>query len=144
MCVDGVDKKVSDCLFNYFQRDGPNDTYPNHDLITANAQLDLPMPDRLWQSIGMDFMGSLPNFRNNNYLLVIIDWLTSLYTYSVTIVTPCQCQVLEIELKGDKGDVKEGLVVDSNVFLRPWARGRRLWTWQSWSSGVGADRWTWL
>ena len=37
----------------------------------------LPIPDRLWQSIGMDFMGPLPKLNNINYLLVIIDQLMS-------------------------------------------------------------------
>ena len=33
----------------------------------------LLIPDRLWQSIGMDFMGPLPKSNNFNYLLVVID-----------------------------------------------------------------------
>ena len=37
----------------------------------------LPIPDKLWQSVGMDFMGPLPRSLGNDYLLVIIDWLTS-------------------------------------------------------------------
>ena len=37
----------------------------------------LPMPDKPWQSVGMDFMGPLPRSQGNDYLLVIIDWLTS-------------------------------------------------------------------
>ena len=37
----------------------------------------LLIPDRLWQSVGMDFMGPLPKLFNFDYLLVIIDWLTS-------------------------------------------------------------------
>ena len=37
----------------------------------------LPILDRPWQSIGMDFMGPLPKLNNFNYLLVVIDWLTS-------------------------------------------------------------------
>ena len=32
-----------------------------------------PIPDRPWQSIGMNFMGPLLKFNNYNYLLVIID-----------------------------------------------------------------------
>ena len=32
----------------------------------------LPIPDRLWQSIGIDFMGPLSKSNNFNYLLVII------------------------------------------------------------------------
>ena len=37
----------------------------------------LPIPDKLWQLVGMDFMGPLPQSQGNDYLLVIIDWLTS-------------------------------------------------------------------
>ena len=33
----------------------------------------LPIPDRPWQSIGLDFMGPLPKSNNFDYLLVIID-----------------------------------------------------------------------
>ena len=35
----------------------------------------LPIPDKLWQSVGMDFMGPLPWSQGNDYLLVIIDQL---------------------------------------------------------------------
>ena len=37
----------------------------------------LLIPDRPWQSIGMDFMGPLPKLNNFNYLLVVIDQLMS-------------------------------------------------------------------
>ena len=37
----------------------------------------LPIPDRPWQSIGLDFMGPLPKSNNFDYLLVVIDGLTS-------------------------------------------------------------------
>ena len=33
----------------------------------------LPIPDKPWQSVGMDFMGPLPQSQGNDYLLVIID-----------------------------------------------------------------------
>ena len=33
----------------------------------------LPILDRPWQSIGMDFIGPLPKSNNFDYLLVIID-----------------------------------------------------------------------
>ena len=36
----------------------------------------LLIPDKLWQSVGMDFMGPLPWSQGNDYLLVIIDQLT--------------------------------------------------------------------
>ena len=37
----------------------------------------LPIPNRPWQSIGLDFMGPLPKSNNFDYLLVVIDQLTS-------------------------------------------------------------------
>jgi Integrase zinc binding domain len=37
----------------------------------------LPIPDRLWQSIGIDFVGPLHKSNNCDYLMVIIDWLAS-------------------------------------------------------------------
>ena len=37
----------------------------------------LPIPDRPWQLIGMDFMGPLLKLNNFDYLLVVIDPLTS-------------------------------------------------------------------
>ena len=37
----------------------------------------LPIPDKPWQSVGMDFMGPLPQSLGNDYLLVIIDRLMS-------------------------------------------------------------------
>ena len=48
----------------------------------ANSKLtnllhSLPIPDRAWQSIGLDFMSPLPKSNNFDYLLVIIDRLTS-------------------------------------------------------------------
>ena len=33
----------------------------------------LPIPDKPWQLVGMDFMGPLPQSLGNDYLLVIID-----------------------------------------------------------------------
>ena len=36
----------------------------------------LPIPDKPWQSVGMDFMRPLPWSQGNDYLLVIIDRLT--------------------------------------------------------------------
>ena len=33
----------------------------------------LPILDKLWQSVGIDFMGPLPQSQGNDYLLVIID-----------------------------------------------------------------------
>ena len=37
----------------------------------------LPIPDWLWQSVGMDFMGPLPKLNGHDYLLVVIDHFTS-------------------------------------------------------------------
>ena len=48
----------------------------------ANSKLtgllhNLPIPNRPWQSIGLDFMSALPKSNHFDYLLVIIDRLTS-------------------------------------------------------------------
>jgi hypothetical protein len=37
----------------------------------------LPVPERPWQSVGIDFVGPLPKSNNYNYLLAVIDRLTS-------------------------------------------------------------------
>ena len=37
----------------------------------------LPIPDRPWQSVGMDFMGPLLKLNSHDYLLVVIDHFTS-------------------------------------------------------------------
>ena len=47
----------------------------------------LLIPDRPWQSIGLDFMGPLPKSNNFDYLLVVIDWLTSQVHLVPTMMT---------------------------------------------------------
>ena len=47
----------------------------------------LPIPDRPWQFIGMDFMGPLPQSNNFDYLLVMIDQLTSQVHLVLTTTT---------------------------------------------------------
>ena len=47
----------------------------------------LPIPDRPWQSIGLDFMGPLPKSNNFDYLLVMIDRLTSQVHIVPTMMT---------------------------------------------------------
>jgi len=37
----------------------------------------LPIPERPWQSIGIDFMGPLPQAHDYDYLMVVIDQLLS-------------------------------------------------------------------
>ena len=37
----------------------------------------LPIPDRPWQSVGLDFMGPLPKSKGYDYLLAVIDRCTS-------------------------------------------------------------------
>ena len=36
----------------------------------------LPIPDRPWQSVGLDFMGPLPKSKGYDYLLVVINRFT--------------------------------------------------------------------
>ena len=47
----------------------------------------LPIPDRPWQSIGLDFMAPLPKSNNFDYLLVVIDRLTSQVHLVPTMMT---------------------------------------------------------
>ena len=37
----------------------------------------LPIPNRSWQLVGLDFMGPLPKSKGYDYLLVVIDRFTS-------------------------------------------------------------------
>ena len=59
----------------------------------------LPIPDRPWQSIGMDFLGQLPKSNNFDYLLVIIDQLTSQVHLVLTTTTVTAKGVAWIVLK---------------------------------------------
>ena len=45
----------------------------------------IPIPERPWESIGIDFMGSLPQSHDYDYLMVIIDQLLSEVHLAVTI-----------------------------------------------------------
>ena len=56
----------------------------------------LPIPDRPWQSIGMDFMGPLPLSNNYDYLLVVIDRLTSMVHLIPTTVKVTATEVAKI------------------------------------------------
>jgi hypothetical protein len=46
----------------------------------------LPVPDRPWQSVGIDFVGPLPKSNNYDYLLVVIDRFMS-QTHLVSMTT---------------------------------------------------------
>ena len=59
----------------------------------------LPVPDRRWQSIGMDFLGPLPKLNNFNYLLVIIVQLTPQVHLVPTTTTVTTKGVVWIVLK---------------------------------------------
>ena len=59
----------------------------------------LPIPDRPWQSTGMDFLGLLPKSNNFNYLLVIIDQLMSQVHLVPTMTTVTAKGVAWIVLK---------------------------------------------
>ena len=59
----------------------------------------LPIPDRPWQSIGMDFLGPLPKSNNFDYLLVIIDQLTSQVHLLPTTTTIATKGIVWIVLK---------------------------------------------
>ena len=57
------------------------------------------LPDRPWQSIGMDFLGPLPKSNNFDYLLVIIDQLMSQVHLVLTTTTVTAKGVAWIVLK---------------------------------------------
>ena len=59
----------------------------------------LLIPDRLWKSIGMDFMGPLPKLNNFSYLLVVIDQLTSQVHLVPTMMTVTERGVAWLILK---------------------------------------------
>ena len=59
----------------------------------------LPIPDRPWQSIGLDFMGPLPKSNNFDYLLVVIDRLTSQVHLVPTTTTVTARSVVWLILK---------------------------------------------
>ena len=59
----------------------------------------LPIPDRPWQSISIDFLGPLPKSNNFDYLLVIIDQLMSQVYLVPTMTTVTTKGVAWIVLK---------------------------------------------
>ena len=59
----------------------------------------LPIPDRPWQSIGLDFMGPVPKSNNFDYLLVVIDRLTSQVHLVPTTMTVTTWDVAWLILK---------------------------------------------
>ena len=75
--MDGTDNWVVDCLFCYYEADGPEDHNPDSNQKLSGLLHSLPIPVWPWQLISMDFMGPLPVSKGHDYLLVIIDHLTS-------------------------------------------------------------------
>ena len=59
----------------------------------------IPIPDRPWQSIGLDFMGPLPKSNNFDYLLVVIDRLTSQVHLVPTMMTVTARGIMWLILK---------------------------------------------
>jgi hypothetical protein len=59
----------------------------------------LPIPHWLWQSIGMDFVGSLPLSMGYNYLLVVIDQLMSMVHLIPTTIRMAAKEVAWLFLK---------------------------------------------
>lgn len=53
----------------------------------------LPVPDRPWQSVGMDFMGPLPTSKGHDYLLVVIDRFSSMVRLIPTTIKVTASQV---------------------------------------------------
>ena len=79
----------------------------------------LSVPDRPWQSIGMDFPGPLPQLNNLDYLLFIIDQLTSqvhLVPTTTTITTKGVAWIILIEVIRLHG-ISESIVSDRDTWL---------------------------
>ena len=76
-----------------------------------------PIPDRPWQSIGMDFLGPLPKSSNFDYLLVIIDRLMSQVHLMSTTTTITAKGVVWIVLKEvvRLHGIPESIVSDSDT-----------------------------
>ena len=55
----------------------PDQQNQHAETTTQRFPHSLPIPDKPWQLVGMDFMGPLPWSLGNDYLSVIIDQLTS-------------------------------------------------------------------
>jgi transposase InsO family protein len=64
----------------------------------AGLLVTLPVPDRPWQSVGLDFMGPLPPSNSYDYLLVVIDRFTSMVHLIPTTVKVTASQVASLFL----------------------------------------------
>jgi hypothetical protein len=59
----------------------------------------LPIPTRPWESVGIDFMGPLPKSMDSDYLMVVIDRLTSLVHLIPTNTKVTATQVVWLYLR---------------------------------------------
>ena len=77
----------------------------------------LPIPDRPWQSVGMDFIGPLPLSNGYDYLLVVIDRLTSMVHLipTTTKVTAGQTAWLYVKEVVRLHGVPESIVSDRDT-----------------------------
>ena len=77
----------------------------------------LPIPERPWQSVGMDFLGPLPMSDNYDYLLVVIDRLTSMVHLvpTTTKVTASQTAWLYVREVVRLHGVPESIVSDRDA-----------------------------
>jgi transposase InsO family protein len=77
----------------------------------------LPIPDRPWQSVGIDFMGPLPTSNHHDYLLVVIDRFTSMVHLIPTTVNITASQVAWLFIKEvvKLHGIPESIVSDRDV-----------------------------
>ena len=77
----------------------------------------LPIPNRPLQSIGLDFMGPLPKSNNFDYLLVVIDQLTSQVHLVPTTTTVTARGIAWLVLKdvGRLHGIPESIVSDQDT-----------------------------
>ena len=82
----------------------------------------LPIPDKPWQSVGMNFMGPLPQSIGNDYLLVIIDRLMSQVQLVPTMMRVTAKEVVRLH------GVPESIVSDCDTKFTStfWRELRRL------------------
>ena len=89
LVTDPIAVASNDCAKDCLHKDCCAQAFGRNTLSKPHTGLlhSLPIPDRPWQSIGLDFIGPLPKLNNFDYLLVIIDQLTSQVHLVTTMAT---------------------------------------------------------
>lgn len=56
-------------------------TEQNHSSNTCGTSAALPILDRIWEDVVLDFFDSLPNSGWHDTILVVVDWLSKFGSY---------------------------------------------------------------